>query len=50
MCCSKVMNKMYLVQWLAIPYIHPLIFKQNPFLNSPHISEKAKKHTWKTRL
>ena len=21
MCCSKVMNKMYLVQWLAIPYI-----------------------------
>ena len=21
MCCSKVMNKMYLVQWLDIPYI-----------------------------
>ena len=21
MCCSKVMNEMYLVQWLAIPYI-----------------------------
>ena len=30
--------------------LYPPIFKQNPFLN-PHISEeKAKKHTWKTRL